>query len=238
MNLNSSRTTSTTVAGGLYILAMVTGIFSIAYAVDDPKYLVKAASNVSSVQIAAFFHLLMAPIYLGMAVALYPTLKKDNAWLAFGFAAFKVIASVFVMIGVILLLVILMLSQKYVHADSSQLAWYKALGELLQFGRDLTNHVATILALSFGGLFFYAQMIRSKLLPLWLSWWGLIATLLTMLASYLVMFQATRVITSSYIAMNVPMALHDLVLGIWLIVKGLHQMTSSTELNVQVEESH
>ena len=87
-------------------------------------------------------------------------------------------------------------------------------------GRDLTNHVATVLAVSFGGLLFYVLLLRSKLVPRWLSGWGLLGTILTIVASYLIMFQFIEVISQTYILLNIPMAVQEIVLGMWLIIKG------------------
>ena len=218
--MTSNRTNATTIAGSLYLLGFVAGILSIAYAIDDPNYLIKASTSVNSTMVAAFFHLLMAPIYLGIAVSLYPILIEYNQWLAFGFAAFRIIASVFIVIGVIILLLLLTLSQEFVSAGSPAISHYQTIGGILQAGRDLTNHVATILAVNFGGLLLFILLLRAKLIPRWLSVWGLLGTILTIIASYLVMFQLVEIITPTYIIMNSPMALQEIVLGLWLIIKG------------------
>ena len=218
--MSSNRQKSTTIAGILILLGIVAGILSITYAVDDPDYLIKASASSTSVKVAAFFHLLMAPIYVGIAISLYPVLKKNNQWLAFGFAAFRIIASVFIIVGVIILLLLLTLSQEFVSHGNPDFPYYKTIGGLFQVGRDLTNHVATVLAVSFGGLLFYVLLLRSKLVPRWLSGWGLLGTILTIVASYLIMFQFIEVISQTYILLNIPMAVQEIVLGMWLIIKG------------------
>ena len=219
--MSSNREKSTTIAGWLF--GIVIGILSIANAIDDPEYLLKASSSATSVMIAGFFHFLMAPVYLGVAISLYPVLKKSNQWLAFGFVAFRIIACVFIIIGVITLFLLLTLSQEYVNSGTPNFSHYQTIGGLLQVGRDFTNHVATILSVSFGGLLFYILLLKSKLVPRWLSGWGLLGTVSTIIASYLVMFQFIEVITQTYIIMNIPMALQEVVLGVWLIVKGLNK---------------
>ena len=224
--MKSNRTTATTIAGSLYLLGFVAGILSIAYAIDDPNYLIQASKSVNATLVAAFFHLLMAPIYLGIAISLYPDLKQYNQWLAFGFAAFRSIASVLLFIGAIITLLLLILSQEFVSAGSPAISHYQTIGVILQSGRDLTNHVATILAVNFGGLLLYTLVLRAKLIPRWLSVWGLIGTILTIIASYLVMFQLLEIITPTYIIMNSPMALQEIVLGLWLVIKGFN--TSET----------
>lgn len=221
--MTSNREIATTIAGSLYLLGIVAGILSIAYAVDDPDYLVKASSNVSAVLTAAFFHFLMAPMYLGIAIALFPVLYKANQWLAFGFAAFRIAASVFIMVGTILLLLLLSLSQEFVTIGTSTPPYYQTIGGLLQTGRDLTNHVATILSVSFGGLLLNILLFKAKLVPRWLSGWGLIGTLLAIIASYLVMFRLLSIISEPYIILNLPMAFQEIVFGVWLIVKGFRK---------------
>jgi len=224
--MKSNRTTATTIAGSLYLLGFVAGILSIAYAIDDPNYLIQASKSVNATLVAAFFHLLMAPIYLGIAISLYPDLKQYNQGLAFGFAAFRIIASVLLFIGAIITLLLLILSQEFVSAGSPAISHYQTIGVILQSGRDITNHVATILAVNFGGLLLYTLVLRAKLIPRWLSVWGLIGTILTIIASYLVMFQLLEIITPTYIIMNSPMALQEIVLGLWLVIKGFN--TSET----------
>ena len=219
--MNSNRK-ATAIAGWLYISATVAGILSVAYAVDTPDYLVKASANANQVILAAFFHLLMAPAYIGIAISLYPLLRKYNPYFAFGFASFRIIAGVFIIIGVVFLLLILTLSQDFVTAGAPGSSYFQTLGRLLQAGRDLVNHVATILAVSLGGLFYYSMLYQTKLVPRWLSVWGLVGTTLTLLATLLVMFRLIGIITTSYIVLNSPMALQEMVLALWLIVKGFN----------------
>jgi hypothetical protein len=227
--MNSRNRKATSVAGWLYIIGTVAGILSVAHAVDAPDYLVNASANANRVMIAAFFHLLMAPVYVGIAVSLYPVLRQHNPYLAFGFAGFRIIAGVFIIIGVVLLLLIMTLSQEFVKAGAPSPSYFQTLGELLQAGRDLVNHVATILSVSIGGLMYYSMLYRTQLVPRWLSGWGLIATALTISATLLVMFRLIGIITTTYIVLNSPMALQELVLALWLIVKGFNSPTIDNE---------
>jgi hypothetical protein len=220
--MNSNRK-ATAVAGWLYVLGFAAGILSVAYAVDAPDYLLKAAANANEVMTAAFFHLMMAPAYVGIAIALYPVLKQYHPHLAFGFASFRVIAGGFIILAVVFLLLILTLSQEFVRAGAPEAAYFQTLGVLLQAGRDLVNHIAMILAVSLSGLMYYAMLYQTRLVPRWLSGWGLVGTTLTIFATLLVMFRLIGIITTSYLVLNLPMALQEMVLAAWLIVKGFRQ---------------
>lgn len=219
---------ATILAGSFYLSGILAGILSISYAIDDPNYLVLAASNSNGVLIAALFHLLMAPLYVGIAILLYPILKKYNQWLAVGFASFRLIAGVFIILGVIILLLLLSLSQEFAKAGSPDMSYFKTLGVLFQTGRDLVNHVATVLSVSFGGLMFYSLLYQAKLIPRWLSVWGLAGTILAILASVLFLFHIIGIITPLYMILNIPMALQEIVMAIWLIVKGFDQPVKIT----------
>lgn len=214
---------ATILAGSFYLSGILAGILSISYAIDDPNYLVLASSNSKGVLIAALFHLLMAPLYVGIAILLYPILKKYNQWLAVGFASFRLIAGVFIILGVIILLLLLSLSQEFAKAGSPDMSYFKTLGVLFQTGRDLVNHVATVLSVSFGGLMFYSLLYQAKLIPRWLSVWGLAGTILAILASVLFLFHIIGIITPLYMILNIPMALQEIVMAIWLIAKGFDQ---------------
>lgn len=83
-----------------------------------------------------------------------------------------------------------------------------------------------ILVLCAGNFMFYILLLKSKLIPKWLSIWGLLGYLLSAIASVLILFQVVEVITTEYLVLNVPTAIQELILGIWLITKGFDQRLS------------
>ena len=212
------------VVGALYIFGFISGILSIAHAVDDSDYLTKSALNSNQINKAACFQFLMAVFYIGIAIVLYPILKIHNERLAVGFLSFRIIAVLFILIGTIILLLILKLSQEYVKMGSSDSSYFNMLGNLLKTGRDLVNHVAMIIMLCMGGIMLYIIMILSGLIPMWLSVWGLFGSSIAILASILVMIKYIKVLNRTYIILNIPIALQEIVFAVWLIVKGFQQV--------------
>jgi Domain of unknown function (DUF4386) len=213
---------TTMITGMLMIIGLVAGLLSIAPAIDAPDYLVKASAKVNQVMFAALFQFIMAAAYAGIAVALYPILRKSNESLALGFLGFRMIAAVFLMIGVTNVLLLLALSQEFVKTGISDPLYFQTLGHLLRTGRDLVNHVAMPLALSVSGLMFYLLLYQTKFVPLWLSVWGFVGTTLTIAATLLVMFHLIEIITPIYIILALPTALLEIVLALWLIIKGFN----------------
>ena len=221
--MNSIRKT-TIIAGVLFIIGTIAGILSIAPAIDAPDYLIQASANENQVIIGAIFQFIMAAAYVGFAILLYSILRKYNESLAIGFVGFRVIAGVFNVIGVIVMLLLLTLSQEFIEAGAPDSSYYQALGVLLRSGRDLVNHVAMILVHCLGGLMLYYVFYKTKLVPRWLSGWGFVGTIFTIVASMLIMFSLIDIITPIYIILSLPMALLEMVLAIWLIVKGFNPL--------------
>jgi hypothetical protein len=195
-------------------------LFSVVPVIDLPDYLTQIPPNAGQVLWGAFFQFLMMAAFVGMALALYPILKRHSESLALGYVGFRLVAAAFIVLGVILLLLLLTLGQEYAKAGAPIASHFQTIGELLRSGRDWVNHVGTILTLSVGGLMFYALLYRARLVPRWLSGWGLVGTALTVTASFLFMFRVVDLLTSVY--MNLPLALLEMVFAVWLIAKGFN----------------
>lgn len=226
--------TSSTIAGALIIIGTVAGVLSVVPVIDEPDYLVQVAANENQVTLGAFFQFIMAVAYVGVAIALYPVLRKYRQGLALGFVGFRIIAGVFIIVGAISLLLVLTLSQEYVNAQAPDSAHFHTLGELLRTGRDLMNHVAMILAVSLGALMCCYIFYQTRLVPRWLSGWGLAGAALSMLASLLLMFRLIDLLTTSYMVLNLPMALQEMVLAVWLL-KGFDPAASAAGAAQQTE---
>lgn len=219
--MNSNRK-ETIIAGALYIIGTIAGILSIVPAVDASDYLFKASANANQVLFGALFQFIMTIAYVGFAIILYPIIKKHKESLALGFLSFRIIAAVLNIIGFIILLLLLSLSQEFVKAGTPDSSYFQTLGDLLRSGRDFVNHIAMILTQSVGSLLFYLLLYQTKLTPRWISLWGITGTVFTLLASLLVMFHIIDIITSTYIVINLPLILLEIVLALWLIVKGFN----------------
>ncbi|MCY9530018.1 DUF4386 domain-containing protein [Paenibacillus alvei] len=220
-SIHSSRR-SAVMVGLLFIVGLVAGICSVVPVIDGADYLVNASTNENQVLIGAFAQLLMIVAYVGIPILLYPMLSKHNNGLALGSVAFGIISGVFIMIGVIILLLLLTVSQEFAKVDALNVSYFHTLGELLRDGRDLVNHVATTLTFVLAMFLFTCIFIQTKIIPRWLSVLGLIGSTLSILASLLFMIRFIGLDTT-YMILNVPIAVQQLVLAIWLIIKGFNR---------------
>ena len=229
--MNTNRKTAI-LAGALYFLGLIEGMLSVVPVIDLPDYLTQISAHVGQVTSGAFFQFLMIASYVGMAITLYPLLQKHNERLALGFVGFRLVAAAFIVIGVILLLLLLTLSQEYVKAGAPNPSHFQTIGELLRTGRDLINHVGMILVLSMGGLLLYYLLYQTKLVPRWLSSWGLAGTAVTIAASCLFMFRIIDLTISVF--MDIPLVLQEVVFAIWLIVKGVNPSAAAKPAKVEL----
>ena len=160
----------------------------------------------------------MIPAYVGFALCLYPILKTKSEALSLGFVGFRLVAAAFHLIAVVSLSLFLTVSDQYIQAGEPET--FHSFAEILRIGRDLINHVGMILASSMGDVLLFYLLYQTGLVPRWLSGWGLIGTALAMIASLLILFQVTNVVTTLYLGLNVPIALQGFIFAGWLIFKG------------------
>lgn len=165
----------------------------------------------------------MALTYAGFAILLYPTVKRFGSSLSTGFLSMRIIAATLVIVGTILLPSILSLSQHYAASSPSNASAFETVGDMLKSTRDQINHVFMILVLCVGNFMLYILLIRSKLIPRWLSVWGFVGNAFSAVASVLVLFQVVEIITTEYLLLNVLTAVQELVLAVWLIGKGVDE---------------
>lgn len=219
--MNTSKKISR-IAGILIILGIIVGVLSIVPSVEGENYLKEVYPNRNQVLTGATFQFFLVPIYVGFSLLLYPFLKNYSKSLSIGFIGFRIMAGVFQLIGMILLPIFILISQKYLGQTNPDLLSFETMGEMLKSLRDLSNHLGVMLATGLGNLLLYYIFYKGKYIPTWLSLWGIAGNVLLMLGSFLLLYKLIDVISSEYGLMMIPIVLQEVVLGIWLIVKGLN----------------
>ena len=128
----------------------------------------------------------------------------------------------FYIVGVIGLVLLLSLSQEFVNAGAPSSSYFQTLGVILLSGYHWVGNVAGTLAFYLGAMMYYYIFYRTKLIPRWLSGWGLVAVSMGIVASTLVMFQVMGSMSTVQVVLNLPIAVQEMVLAVWLIVKGFN----------------
>jgi hypothetical protein len=209
------------IAGILFILCSATCIIGMGMGnsmLNGADYLTKLAANENKVIIAAILEVIWGATGVGIAIALYPAIRKSNRSLAIGSVVFRTIENVFAVMGTLALLSLLTLSKGLVPgapADSS-------LGLLFTGMREWSQSVLGILFFMLGALMYYLVMYKSKIVPRWLSGWGIIGAVLGLAAVVTGAFNHDFLKGTANTILNVPIGVQEMVLAIWLIVKGFN----------------
>jgi len=188
---------------------------------DAPDYLIRISANENQVIIGSLLVLLSAFASAGIAIGLYPVLKKHHEALALGSVGFRVMEGMLYIVGVVGLLLLLTLSQEYVKAGASNASLFQVSGTLLLAIKTWAGQLGVI-AFTLGGLMYYYVFYQSKLIPQWLSGWGLIAAASSLAAAVLVIFGQLAPFSTVFLLLQFPIFVQEMVLAIWLIVKGFN----------------
>lgn len=222
------------IVGGLFIIGTVAGILSVIFTgsiIDNPNYLTEATVNESQIIIGSLFVLIMAFSLAMIPVVLFPIFKKYNETLALGAVVFRgVLETVSYIAIVISWLVLIMLSQEYIKAGAPDASALQTLGSLLLGVGDWTNQILGIV-FSLGAMMIYYLFYISKLVPRWLSIWGLAGAAMYLAAPLLSLFGSKLDILMT------PLALQEIVLAVWLIVKGFSPTAVTPSLTKQVSKA-
>jgi hypothetical protein len=224
-----------TTAGVLFIVATATSLVATALRdslLNGPGFLAAVALHQDRLLAAALFQLLAAFTSAAIAVTLYPVLRQHAAATALGSVAFRLIEGVFYALSAMGTLILVSLSGQLTASASTH-----ASADLI---RDLRDSAGTVGVLAFctGATLYYLIFYRSQLIPRWLSVWGLAGTVLCLTAGLLVLFQSIAVLSSTQVVLSLPLGVQEMVLAVWLIVKGFSPKTEAKPPTPTVAELH
>ncbi len=222
------------IAGALFISATVASLLSTVFlnpVLNKADYLTKIATNENRVTTGALFLLIGAFASASIAISLYPVLRRHNGGLALGAVGFRLIEGVLYVVAVVSVLSLVTLSQDFVKAGSPALSSFRVSGAVLLAVRDWAN-LAGVLGFYLGALMYYCVFYRSRLIPRWLSGWGVVGVTLGMAAGMLVLFGVISSMSTGQVVLNLPIGVNEMVLAVWLIVKGLNSSRISSGVPV------
>ena len=231
--MDASRRTSLA-AGGLFIVATAASLMGTA--VEAPITsgaggLTQIAGNVSRVSLGGLFELIAAATSAGIAIALYPVLRRWSAGVALGSVVFRAIEAVMYALGAVCLLALPAVSQPLAGSSADRAASHAAGGAFLALRQEAI--LAGVFAFAVGALLYYAVLFRSRLVPRWLSGWGLVAAVVMLGACLSALFTASPVTT--YTILVLPIAVQEMALAAWLIARGFEPSVVGSGLEVRVD---
>lgn len=232
--MNTYRKTAI-IVGVLFISATVFSILSSIFlgsTLTTPNYLTSISAYKNPLITAMILQLIAAVSAFGTAVFMFPVLKKYVESLAIGYVGLRLIENTFYVIGASSLLIMLTVGQGYV-AGTSNASIYQPIGTLLLGLYHWTIMIGTLIFAGLGSMTLNYVLYGSKLVPRWLSAWGLIGAALIVLYGLIGIFGLTTGF-STLSVLALPIAVQEMVFAVWIIIKGFNPETI-TQINNDVE---
>jgi len=211
--------------GALFLIvnaAFIAGAMSIEAILGSPDYLAIISSNRAQIILGVLLEIINGIAYIGIAVLMFPILKKHFESLALGFVGFRIIEFVMQILADLSPLSLLNLSEEFLKAGAPESSIFQTMGASLLADRFWAFQMISI-TFGLGALFFYIILYKIKLVPRFISIWGLIGVTVVLANTILDMlgFPPGN--------LGVLMLLNELFLGTWLIVKGFNSPEPVTE---------
>ena len=185
-------------------------------ALHGTDYLAGMAGDQNRATASALAYLIAAFGSVGIAISLYPLMRRVGEGLALGAVVFRALEAAMYTVGVVSLLTLLPISQDFVTAGEDR-ASLQAIGDTIVAVHD-SSAVLGVFAFSAGALMYYYLFFRSRLIPQWLSGWGIVAIVLMLIACVSAVVSGNPV--TSYVALAAPIGVQEIVFALWLLIKG------------------
>ncbi|MBU1149102.1 DUF4386 domain-containing protein [Patescibacteria group bacterium] len=229
--MESSKKTGRLV-GILFILATAGALLAalpLGSNLDTPLVFATIASNNSSLVLAVIFELILAISVIAIGFVMFPVLKKHSSSLGMGYVSIRLIEGILLILATMSILLLIGVSQDATAAGDT--ANYEPLGNLILSLREWAYNIGALLFLGLGGLFLNYGLYKLKLVPKWLSTWGLVGAALVVVYGIGVLFDINRAaLDSPWGFLAVLVGLQEMVFAVWLIVKGFNPPVNQ-ELN-------
>jgi hypothetical protein len=176
------------------------------------------AANSSQITGGSFLYLMMGVSLMAMTIFLYPIFRKDSEELAMGMVLFRgALEGTFYFLLALGFLAMVALGNEYIATGANSAALQSMGNVLYQFQVRLAP-AGTILFL-IGAACLYISFYRTRLIPRWLSVWGLIGVMAYMASALLKFFHMD---TGIGFYLEMVLMPQEMVMGVWLIVKGFN----------------
>jgi hypothetical protein len=221
--MNTNRKTGI-IVGVLFLTATVTGMLGdslIGSILNAPDYLINVSENRTQVIIGVLISFILGLAIVGIAAFLFPILKKQNEPIALGYVGIRTAEFAILLVWSISPLLLITLSHEYVKAGDPDASSFQTLGAVLIAVRYWAWRLVYILNGVLTLLLSYL-LYQSKLIPRSISVLGLIGGAVLLAGTPLDMFGLIDVNQGAGLLTVLPGGLFELILPIWLFVKGFN----------------
>jgi hypothetical protein len=215
-----------TLVGLAYLFSNVTfmlgTIVMVESVLSSPDYLSLISASRAEVVLGVLLSFANGLAYVGIAALLFPILRLRFESLALAYVGLRVVEFVTQILADVSPLVLLNLV-----GDTDQTGTVQGLRALLLAERFWAFQILNLI-FSLSALLLYAMLLRCRLIPAFLSIWGLIAAALVLLNTVLGWFSPDPGGSLGTMT-GIPMLLNEMSLGIWLIIRGFNPPATAIE---------
>jgi hypothetical protein len=182
--------------------------------VGTPDFLSTISARHTTLVLGAFLMLLNSVVDVGKGVLFFPILENHSKRTALAYLATMIVEVILLAVGVLCLLMIIPVARQGVEAGQASLAFAKALGSLAVQSNAMAYQIAEM-SLGLGCVFLCSLLLRTRLVPRFLSIWGLTGYVILMAGTIAEIFGV-----HIGLMLSIPGGLFELALGFWLLSKG------------------
>ncbi len=170
------------------------------------------ADNAMQVQANIVGEMITAIGIVMLGTLLYLTLKRVDVRIALVAMGLYLMEATVLVVSRISVFLLLLVSQE--AGTAADPVYLQTLGKLFYEAQEF-GYSLHMVPFALGATLFYFLFFKSRLIPRWLSIWGLIAAPMALVGSVLLLFSITVPII--VFLPNLPF---ELTIGVWLLVKG------------------
>jgi hypothetical protein len=222
VSMSNSRNNAR-ITGILFILGTVPVMVAMGLwgqSVSSPNYLSLMAAHSNDVLLYALSIMVMGLACAGIGISMYPVLKPHGEALALGVVGFRVMEGTLQLVNAIGVAALLALSQEFVKAGSPADSFFQPAGAAITMVKDWMSNGLYLFPWCTGAAIYYTVFYRTRLLPRWLSVWGLLGLLLMLIGALTAMFGLIAAFSPAQMLLMLPIMLQEMALAAWLIIKG------------------
>lgn len=199
-----------------FVTSFASGVFlkSTWFVPDDMgATMLGIAANPLLLRANGFVDVLTALGVIFLGAVLYVTLRNQSTQIALTALGFYILEAALLAVSRMEGFALLLYSEAYAAGQSAELL---LLGQVAYDTMEFAGNTLHMLAFCAGALLFYILLDRSRLVPRWLSLWGVIALLplltgtITQIFGYTIPFY-----------FYVPYVPFELVIGVWILIRGV-----------------
>jgi hypothetical protein len=214
------------IVGVLFILAAVTAVIGLNLydpILNGPDYLIKGSEHANQVILGALMELFLVVSAVGTATTMFPLLRQYNETIALWHVCFRFLEAIIITVGIISVLSLLTLSQEFVAAGASDPASFHSSGIILKAIHDWTFMLGPLFMLGINTMMYSYIFYKTRLVPRFISILGMTGATCVFACSLFVMFGVFPQISFWGAILAVPVAANEMILAVWLIVKGFNE---------------